>query len=78
MSFMGAAAMKRKTDTQCPNCGHAMRLVRTVPRLGALPKLQSSWCYHCNEVVTEAIDDTRAAAVGVLASTPAMLPESAA
>jgi hypothetical protein len=55
-----------------------MRLVRTVPRLGALPKLQSLWCHHCNEVVTEAIDDTLAAAAGVLASTLAMLPESAA
>jgi hypothetical protein len=70
--------MIHKIDTQCPNCGHAMRLVRTVPRLGALPKLQSSWCYHCHEVVTEAIDDTLAAAVGVLASPLAMLPERAA
>jgi hypothetical protein len=49
--------MARKTDTQCPNCGDAVRLVRTVPRLGALPKLQSLWCHHCDEVVSEAIDD---------------------
>jgi len=55
-----------------------MWLVRTVPRLGALPKLQSLCCSHCNEVVTEAIDDTSAAAVGVLGSTRAMLPERVA
>lgn len=49
--------MMRKSDTQCPNCGHAMRLFRTVPKLGALPKLQSFRCYYCSEVVTEAIED---------------------
>jgi transposase-like protein len=49
--------MVRKSDTQCPNCGHAMRLFRTVPKLGALPKLQSFRCNYCSEVVTEAIEE---------------------
>jgi bacterioferritin (cytochrome b1) len=49
--------MMPKSDTKCPNCGHAMRLLRRVPKLGALPALQSFGCYRCNEVVTEAIED---------------------
>jgi hypothetical protein len=57
LNSVGTAAMMRKSDTQRPNCGHAMRLFRTVPKLGTLPKLQSFRCYSCSEVVTEAIED---------------------
>jgi hypothetical protein len=43
----------------CPACGQAMRLLRTVPRLGGLPALLVLVCPSCNEVETR--DDKRAA-----------------
>jgi hypothetical protein len=36
----------------CPTCGHAMRLVRAIPRLAALPELFVFSCPSCNHVET--------------------------
>jgi DNA-directed RNA polymerase subunit RPC12/RpoP len=38
----------------CPNCGKPMRLVRSVPKIGALPELRTYNCSSCGETVTEA------------------------
>jgi len=40
----------------CPACGGGMRLVHSVPRLGAHPELRSFRCTVCDEVVTHADD----------------------
>ena len=34
----------------CAGCGHAMDLVRTIPRLGVLPKLFVFQCPSCHDV----------------------------
>ena len=36
----------------CLHCGHLMRLVRTVPKVGALPEFLVFRCPSCNEVDT--------------------------
>ena len=43
----------------CPVCGQAMKLLRTVPRLGGLPELFIFLCPSCNEVETR--EEKRAA-----------------
>ena len=50
--------MKLNSDSDCPNCGHPMRLVHAVPKLGGLPALRSLRCYFCNEVATVAVAET--------------------
>jgi hypothetical protein len=37
----------------CPNCGKPMILVRSVPKIGALPELRTYNCRSCGETVTE-------------------------
>jgi transposase-like protein len=53
--------MKHHPDTECPNCGNAMRLAHTVPKFGGLPELQSFRCFYCNEVLTVAIAEAQGA-----------------
>jgi len=36
----------------CPRCDQAMKLVRIIPRLGALPELLGFHCAPSNEAVT--------------------------
>ncbi len=36
----------------CERCGHAMKLVRTVPKLGGLPELNVYRCAECGAVKT--------------------------
>jgi len=43
----------------CPRCHEAMRLVRTIPKLGALPDLRVYVCERCSYV--ETIEGGRAA-----------------
>jgi predicted RNA-binding Zn-ribbon protein involved in translation (DUF1610 family) len=38
----------------CPNCGKPMILVRSVPKIDALPELRTYNCRSCGEAVTEA------------------------
>jgi hypothetical protein len=37
----------------CPACAQAMKLLRTVPRMGGLPELFIFLCPSCNEVETQ-------------------------
>jgi transposase-like protein len=37
----------------CPSCGKPMVLVRSVPRVGGLPRLNSYQCKPCGVVFTE-------------------------
>jgi hypothetical protein len=43
----------------CPRCEDAMRLVRTIPKLGALPDLRVYLCERCSYV--ETVEAERAA-----------------
>ena len=38
----------------CPSCGAAMRLVRSIPKIGGLPELESFECRACRVSITEA------------------------
>jgi hypothetical protein len=38
----------------CPSCGVAMRLVRSIPKIGGLPELESFECRACRVSITEA------------------------
>jgi transposase-like protein len=40
----------------CPSCGAAMRPVRSIPRIGGLPELQSFECRACGISITEALE----------------------
>ena len=44
------------TATCCPSCGRPMRFVNAVPRLGALPELQTFECKACGVMFTEAVE----------------------
>jgi hypothetical protein len=39
----------------CPSCGAAMRLVRSIPKIGGLPELESFECRACRVSITEAV-----------------------
>jgi transcription elongation factor Elf1 len=41
-----------ETALNCPSCGAAMRLTRTIPRRGAFRKLAIAQCWDCGEVLT--------------------------
>ena len=45
---------KKESAPPCPACGKAMRFVRSVPKLGALPELRTYDCKPCGQTVTEA------------------------
>ncbi len=36
----------------CASCGHGMKLVRIIPKLGGLPELATFQCPNCEEVTT--------------------------
>ena len=36
----------------CAYCGHGMKLVRIIPKLGGLPELATFECPNCEEVTT--------------------------
>jgi hypothetical protein len=40
----------------CEHCGAAMKLARTVPRLGALPELRTYRCQRCESVMTIVVE----------------------
>ena len=39
--------MKPILQRSCPSCGKAMRLARTIPKLGGLPELHTFECRPC-------------------------------
>jgi transposase-like protein len=45
----------------CPNCTRPMNLVRTWPRLGGLPELNSFECKRCSIAFTEVVTGEAAA-----------------
>ena len=44
------------TAAWCASCGRPMRFVRAVPRLGALPELQTFECKACGVMFTDAVE----------------------
>jgi len=42
---------------QCNRCGASMKLVRTTPKFGAVPELQTFRCETCGHVDTIETDD---------------------
>jgi hypothetical protein len=44
---------------RCPCCGNAMKLVSLVPALYGLPETCTFRCFVCNEVLAEAVDETK-------------------
>ena len=53
ITFQDMIAELTKVAAICPRCGHLMTLVRTVPKLSALPELLIFRCPACNEVETK-------------------------
>ena len=49
------AARRRLGENSCPSCGAAMRLVRSIPKIGGLPELESFECRACRVSITEAV-----------------------
>jgi hypothetical protein len=41
---------KTTATLKCPKCGEPMNLVRSIPKLGALPELCVFHCEACHEV----------------------------
>lgn len=41
---------KNLSSLVCAICGHAMDLVRTIPRFGVLPELRVFQCPFCHDV----------------------------
>jgi len=40
----------------CPSCGAVMRFVRSIPKIGGLPELQTFECRACGVSITEAFE----------------------
>jgi hypothetical protein len=40
----------------CPSCGAVMRYMRSVPKIGGLPELQTFECRACRVSITEALE----------------------
>jgi hypothetical protein len=47
---MSAEPEPSPSPPNCPSCRQAMKLIRTVPRLGAIPELHIFSCFSCGEV----------------------------
>ncbi len=40
----------------CAMCGEPMKLIRTLPRLGGLPEIQTFLCQRCGQVISFEFD----------------------